>query len=119
MTPTRAILSNRYSVIRSPYGSSARNSRGRFPKRLDSELPDRVAAHHARNQRLRYIGGAQAGQCIPGARCIVMRIARAPNHLAGEVLRQLLDHPLLGIEAEHDVAVLPHLFRFGADRIVM
>jgi len=55
----------------------------------------------------------------PGARRIVMRVARAPNDFFGKILRQFLDRPFLGIKAEHDVAVLPHLLGLGTDRIMM
>jgi hypothetical protein len=72
-----------------------------------------VAAHHAGDQRLWDIGAAQPGERIPGACGVVVRISRAPYDLVREILRQFLDHPLLGVEPQHDVAVLPHLFGLG------
>jgi hypothetical protein len=37
------------------------SSRRRFATRLYGKLPGSISPHHARNQRLRHIGGAQAG----------------------------------------------------------
>jgi hypothetical protein len=48
----------------------------------DGELPGCVAPHHASDQRLRHIGFAQAGQRIPGARGIVVWVARPHTTLA-------------------------------------
>jgi nitrate/nitrite transporter NarK len=43
-------------------GRLSRNLRGRLAERLYGELSGRVAAHHARDQRLRHVGFPQAGQ---------------------------------------------------------
>src|SRR5215472_5850548 len=97
----------------------ARNLRGRLAQRRNGELSGRVAAHHASDQRLRHIGFAQTSQRIPGARGIVVRVARPPYDLSRKILWQFLDQPLFGVEPEHDVAVLPQFLRLGADRIMM
>ena len=86
---------------------------------LDAELMGGVLPHHSGDQSLWYIGIAQLGYCIPGARCIVVRVTRAPDDLRCKIMRQFPDQPFLGIKAEHDIAVLPHFLGFGADRMMM
>jgi hypothetical protein len=51
-------------------------------------------------------GVRQLIDSVPAAGRIVMRIARTPDDLCGEALRQPLDH-LLGIEPQHHVPFLP------------
>ena len=59
---------------------------------------------------LRHVGAGKHRDRVPCAGGVVVRIARAPDDLVGKIVRQLLDQPLLGVKAQHDVAVLPHLF---------
>ena len=54
----------------------------------DGELPGCVAPHHASDQRLRHIGAAQARERIPGARRVVVRVARPPHDLCCKILRR-------------------------------
>src|ERR1700722_7022015 len=85
-------------------------------EQLDTKLMGGVPAQHPCDHRFRHGRPAQLGDRVPGARRVVMRVARPPDHLRGEIGRQLLNEPLLGVEPEHDVAVLPHLLGLGADR---
>ena len=78
---------------------------------IDAELIGQIPPHHSSYQSLRHIGIALPGDRIPGARRIVMRVARPPYDFRGEILRQFLDQSFLGVKAEHNIAVLPHLFR--------
>src|SRR5580704_7865993 len=88
-------------------------------ERFNAKLMDGVRPHHFRYQSFGDIGAREHRDRVPGACRIVVRITRAPDHFGGKVMWQFLDHPLLGIEAEHHIAVLPHLFGFGAHRVVM
>jgi hypothetical protein len=45
--------------------------------------------------------------------------SETPRDLSCEILGEFLNQPRLDVEAEHKVAVLPHLFGFGVDRIVV
>src|SRR5579871_376061 len=86
---------------------------------LDPELRRRVTAHHARQRRL---VDARARECLDGferAGRVVIGVARSPDDLVREVVRQLLYQPFLGVEAEHHVALFPHFLGVGADGIVM
>src|SRR5205823_1201301 len=81
--------------------------------RLDqwnAKLLGGVPPQHACHEGFRDVGPGEQRDGVPGARGIVVRIARAPDHFGRKVVRQLLDESLLGVKPEHHVAFLPHLF---------
>jgi hypothetical protein len=47
--------------------------------------------HHSGDKSFRHIGAPQPSEGIPGARCIVMRVTRAPDDLRSKIPRQFLD----------------------------
>src|SRR5579885_3810722 len=69
-------------------------------RRLDSELRRRVTAHHAREHRLIDARACERLDGFERAGSVVMGIARAPDDLVREIVRQLLNQALLGVEAE-------------------
>src|SRR5580698_1162967 len=83
------------------------------PHQVDAELLGGVAAQHSSNRGLRDIRRGHLLNRVPRAGRILMRITRAPHDLLGEILGRLENQPLLRVEAEHDLAFLPHLFGVG------
>src|ERR1700735_807988 len=86
---------------------------------VDAELLRGVAAQHSSHRGLRDIRGGHLLNRVPCAGRILMRITRSPNDLLGEILGQLENQPLLRVKAEHDLALLPHLFGVGSHGIVV
>src|SRR5271170_2972910 len=100
----------------SPYAgiwlAAFRSSPGYSACRLqkpDAELLRSVATHHAGDNVVRHVGLREHGNRIVGRCRVVLRITRAPDHLLGEIVRHLLDEPLLRVEAKHHLALFPHL----------
>src|SRR5208283_1059599 len=68
---------------------------------VDAELLRGVAAQHSSHRGLRDIRCGQLLDRIPCAGRILMRIARTPHDLLGEILGQLENQPLFRVKAEH------------------
>jgi hypothetical protein len=65
----------------------------------DAELVGGVLPHYSGDKRLRHIGAPQPSEGIPGARCIVMRVTRAPDDLRSKTTSDInAQYEKLGID---------------------
>src|ERR1700722_1032934 len=107
----------KYTVAIAPARSTAK-----FSYAIASTIPEllrRVSAEHPYEYRFFHSRACEDLDRLRRTRGVLMRIARSPNHLLSEVMRQLLYQPLFRIEAQHHVSLFPQLLGVGAHGIVM